>query len=246
MTLTEQDHEFLFLNLNAALRVRKRGQLFLWAQGELQSLIPHELLLCAERLSREDRLRYRVDILSREPLEDEPQMRLTLERGAFMKALAETCRKSPSSVWFAEPGELTRAPGSPRWLEDMHLAWHGIIDGHGAVSSFFVLVSPAPFERERHGRYLELLVPHLACAFARANFAAGKSQPEEQSVGALLTGRQLQILRYVRQGRSNGEIGSLLDISPLTVKNHLRVVLRKLNAQNRTQAVSFGIEQRLI
>jgi transcriptional regulator EpsA len=245
VSLSPQELEFLLLNFDAALRVRKRGQLFLWAQGELQALIPHQLLICAERLSREDRLRYRVDIFSKDPLEDEQQMRSALERSAFMKALAETCRKSPSSVWFADPGEMSKA-GSPRWLETMYLAWHGTTDGHGTVASFFVLACAAPFDRERHGRYLELLVPHFACAYARASFAAGKAQPEEPSVGALLTGRQLQILRYVRQGKSNGEIGSLLDISPLTVKNHLRVVLRKLHAQNRTQAVSFGIEQRLI
>jgi DNA-binding CsgD family transcriptional regulator len=47
-------------------------------------------------------------------------------------------------------------------------------------------------------------------------------------------------------GKSNHEIGGLLEISPLTVKNHVQKICRKLNAQNRAHAVSRGISLRLL
>ena len=61
-----------------------------------------------------------------------------------------------------------------------------------------------------------------------------------------MTGRELEILQGVQQGKSNAEIGEELKISPLTVKNHLRKILRKLNVHNRAAAVSRAIGERLI
>ena len=37
-------------------------------------------------------------------------------------------------------------------------------------------------------------------------------------------------------GKTNWEISSILGISPLTVKNHVQNILRKLDVQNRGQA----------
>jgi DNA-binding CsgD family transcriptional regulator len=45
----------------------------------------------------------------------------------------------------------------------------------------------------------------------------------------------------VRRGHSNSGVAAMLDISPLTVKNHVQRNLRKLGAQNRAQAVSRAI-----
>jgi len=47
-------------------------------------------------------------------------------------------------------------------------------------------------------------------------------------------------------GKSNIEIGTILTISPLTVKNHVQKILRKLNVQNRTQAVGRALALRIL
>jgi hypothetical protein len=44
----------------------------------------------------------------------------------------------------------------------------------------------------------------------------------------------------------NADVAAILDISPLTVKNHMQKILRKLNVQNRAQAVARAIARRLI
>jgi DNA-binding CsgD family transcriptional regulator len=60
----------------------------------------------------------------------------------------------------------------------------------------------------------------------------------------LLTAREREILLLLRDGKSNAEIGATLAISPLTVKNHVQKVLRKLGVRNRTQAVALDVAKR--
>jgi DNA-binding CsgD family transcriptional regulator len=43
---------------------------------------------------------------------------------------------------------------------------------------------------------------------------------------------------WVRMGKTNAEIGSILSISSFTVKNHLQHIFKKLDVYNRMQAVS--------
>jgi DNA-binding NarL/FixJ family response regulator len=52
-----------------------------------------------------------------------------------------------------------------------------------------------------------------------------------------ITPRQLEVLRWVIQGKTNKAIARELDISDGTVKQHLSDVLRSLGAKTRTEAV---------
>ena len=53
-----------------------------------------------------------------------------------------------------------------------------------------------------------------------------------------LSTRELEIMEWVRQGKTNAEIGIILDISAFTVKNHMQRILKKLDVLNRAQAVA--------
>jgi DNA-binding NarL/FixJ family response regulator len=61
-----------------------------------------------------------------------------------------------------------------------------------------------------------------------------------------LSERELEILRLVGRGRSNGEIAAELFISVATVKTHVRHVLQKLRVRDRVQAVVRAYESGLI
>ena len=61
-----------------------------------------------------------------------------------------------------------------------------------------------------------------------------------------LTARQLEVLRSLAEGRSNLEIASTLYISEGTVKAHIKAILQKLGARDRTQAVTIGLKRGLI
>jgi DNA-binding NarL/FixJ family response regulator len=63
---------------------------------------------------------------------------------------------------------------------------------------------------------------------------------------APVTPREREILTYMAQGYLNKQIAFALKISEQTVKNHVTSILRKLNANARTQAVVEAIKQGLI
>lgn len=66
---------------------------------------------------------------------------------------------------------------------------------------------------------------------------SGQGQPEHHDPAAELTDRELAVTRLLAQGYSNREIGERIAISESTVKFHLRNVMRKLEAHNRTEVV---------
>ena len=72
------------------------------------------------------------------------------------------------------------------------------------------------------------------------------SAVEKASGQSVLTVRELDILKWIYLGKSNFEIGAILKISPLTVKNHVQKILRKLNVVNRTQAIGKALELRIL
>jgi len=61
-----------------------------------------------------------------------------------------------------------------------------------------------------------------------------------------LTARETEILNYIAQGYLNKQIAIKLGISEQTIKNHVTSILRKLNANARTDAVVVAIKQGLI
>ncbi|HKJ77386.1 MAG TPA: response regulator transcription factor, partial [Gammaproteobacteria bacterium] len=66
--------------------------------------------------------------------------------------------------------------------------------------------------------------------------AAPESGPANAGTNGL-TPRQQEVLRLLARGHSNRGIGEALDLSPETVKVHVRALYRTLGVQNRTQAV---------
>jgi DNA-binding NarL/FixJ family response regulator len=61
-----------------------------------------------------------------------------------------------------------------------------------------------------------------------------------------LTTREIQVLRLVAQGNANKAIGAHLSLTEETVKSHLRNILAKLGANDRTHAVTIGLKRGII
>ena len=61
-----------------------------------------------------------------------------------------------------------------------------------------------------------------------------------------LTPRQEEVLRLLAQGKSNLEIADTIFISEGTVKAHVRAILRKLGARDRTQAITVALKRGLV
>lgn len=64
------------------------------------------------------------------------------------------------------------------------------------------------------------------------------------SFGALgLTQRETDVLRWVVVGKTNAEIGFLLNISPRTVQKHLEHIFGKLGVETRTAATMWALDR---
>lgn len=61
-----------------------------------------------------------------------------------------------------------------------------------------------------------------------------------------LTPRETQVLERTAQGLGNGDIAAQLAISEDTVKGHMRSIMTKLKARNRTHAVSIALQRGII
>ena len=65
----------------------------------------------------------------------------------------------------------------------------------------------------------------------------------EHSADDAITVRELDVLRGIAKGRSNKIIADSLNISEHTVKNHLKNILSKLDASDRTHAVMIALKR---
>jgi len=68
----------------------------------------------------------------------------------------------------------------------------------------------------------------------------------EHSMGNALTPREIDVLRLVAAGNANKEIGARLSLTEVTVKSHLKNILAKLGANDRTHAVTIALKRGII
>lgn len=102
------------------------------------------------------------------------------------------------------------------------------------------LVSVAMAERRPADRHLHILgqvLPHVH------QMLAADAPPASP---IRLTPRELEVLRWLMDGHSNGEIGRHLSLSERTVKFHLSNAFAKLQVANRPQAVAKALRLGLL
>ena len=76
--------------------------------------------------------------------------------------------------------------------------------------------------------------------------AAIASQLAEHMSDETLTAREVEVLRAVAGGNKNRDIANKLFISEETVKVHIKHIMEKLGASDRTQAVTIGVRRGII
>lgn len=76
-----------------------------------------------------------------------------------------------------------------------------------------------------------------------AEIAAGLA---EHVGGGALSDRELEVLQHVATGHRNREIGAKLFVAEETVKAHMRHIMDKLNARDRTESVAIAVRRGMI
>lgn len=244
--------ESIVLNLDASLRVHARAHFFSWTQGLLQSLLRHELLICT--LCHGKPPAFRADGFSMTAPDPATFSDLFLRDTAVAPALLKAWEERRYQPVVLEAGNGSLPNGAfARELERIgasQLLVHGLHDSDGRAISLFTFACRPGSVGSRQAYLAQLMVPALHAAWVRTQLQQRRADGtvgSDKSVGqSVLTVREQDILKWIYLGKSNFEIGAILKISPLTVKNHVQKILRKLNVVNRTQAIGKSLELRIL
>ena len=110
-----------------------------------------------------------------------------------------------------------------------------------AVSNFASLVPGTKTPGSEHRKSLPF--PESLLARRDADYAGGLSV---QSDGCVLTPRERDVLAMISQGFCNKRIARTLEISPETVKSHIKRIFLKLAVSTRTEAVFRAVSLALL
>ncbi len=230
--LGRQEQEYLLCAIESGLRVAGPHQFFLWTQGQVQALLPHRVLVCLQfghggALTRLECLYGTV--LARGAQQALTDVALRIARGGRLPLVIDA-HEAPDGVG----GEILR-------LGFDNVLVHGT-GPTSAGASVFLLFGLAVRPTARHAYFLELLLPHLHLALGRLPARASMDGAPARALSA----RETEIVGWLRAGKSNDEMGRLLGISALTVKNHLQRIYRTLGVNNRAHALARCMDLRLL
>ena len=237
--LSKIEQEYLLRIIESALGLRELRQFFLWSQGQLQALLPHQLMVCMQFDTNGAALR--IEALHGSVLDEAALACLCDPVDGLAVRVARHCHASGALPCMAELHEPMPAGALAPFRDELaacgydNLMLHGSgpVAGGATVFALFGLpMRPGP----RHAYFLALLLPYLHLALAGLAPAAGQgAAPQGRRA---LSARETDILKCLREGKRNEEIGILLGISSLTVKNHLQRIYKVLDVHNRTEAVA--------
>jgi len=236
------------------LEIRTHREFLKWAQGALQEYLPHDLMIAAWG-------DFSLGIIYYDVISPIPGARSDImhekEMVAFLKRLY--------SYWISKdrsPFQLSSERGVIRCrdiqdaklkasMKNMKTALlHAIKDVRGGSDSFYVLLSASPDTVSDRNKTFHYLLPFIDATLRQIEHMPDSAPDEEMNEtvkieSALnlesvlkLSDRESEIMGWVCSGKTNIEIGQILDISSFTVKNHLQRIFKKLDVVSRSQAVA--------
>ncbi len=232
----QQEQERLIRAVEAAIGVNRQDQFHAWLRGPFRMLLPHESVACLEL--DEHGGAHQVVCLHHQQADPASIELIGNPQHGLAVRLARGYRDDRRQSCLVAAGALKTL--LPR---DGLLCARGLL--HNAVihrvellcgTAFRVVLFNVAEDRGDRFRHLfKLLSAHLTMALSRAIF------PHRQRPAAPLTEREAEVLRWMGEGKSNHEISAILDISPLTLKNQVSNLYRKLDVQSREEAVVRGL-----
>ncbi|MGB0127800.1 MAG: XrtB/PEP-CTERM-associated transcriptional regulator EpsA [Rhodocyclaceae bacterium] len=237
--LEEADIERLLFVMEASLHVHTSTGFFLWTQGALQSVIPHEILIC---------------MLAKGPSRP-TEMRWYSSSRYFQKGQFEQACGSPEALmqqllreWFEynRPQLLVGQDLTPELaaqlkdLELRNLIAHGVAGDEFYHGGYFCFGRTTVEDPARTSHILDLLMPCIYSTYCSVHAEEGRQRFGARGA-SVLTARELEIITRVKDGLTTADIAVGLGLSPFTVRNHIKRIFRKLGARSRSHAVAQAI-----
>lgn len=248
--LSPLELESLAINLESSMKVRASHHLFNWTQGSLQSLVRHDLLVCA--LCNGEPMSFHIESFSTASLDLTRFNEMFRQDVTLMANVVKAWEENHRQPLVREAAADSPFAGTAIGRElgrigAARVVTHGTYDACGKLSSLFLFACGQDVPGQKQAYLVELLVPFLHTAWVRTQVRwPSANSGTKPAVTGLLTPREVEILKWLYHGKSNVEIGIILAISPLTVKNHVQKILRKLDVLNRTQAIGKALALRVL
>jgi len=244
--ISRKPQEQFFDVINESMLIRRHMQLFMWLQGDLQKILPHDVLLVAHGDFSKGKIRY--DIIS--------AVRESRNTGIFHQDI-EDLVTGLFDRWVSHGRTIYSLETTSgvilnnacqcnlhRTLRGMRsIMVQGMRDERASIDVLYIVFRANEHFTDSNCRMLEILLPHIDFATRRISNLTEKPDANEikkqaGTESSSITARESEILRWVSNGKTNYEIGIILGISPFTVKNHLQRIFRKIDVSNRAHAVS--------
>lgn len=240
VSLTAEQNAVFMEVIADSLHLSQRSQLFNWLQSGFQYLIGHEVMIFGVRPRQGEPYQFEYFTTTRYFDHTQFSQVTNMTHGLLYEVIQYwDTTQIPVVVTPHHSSEVLRyfaiLQKPLEVLKEAELGSfiaHGFDDGNSFVA--FARLSKAP--TAMHTRILEMIMPHLHCAIVRASSKRNDHFSPVMRHSQKLTTRELEIIQWVHMGKTNWEISTILDISPLTVKNHVQNLIRKLDVQNRRQA----------
>ena len=116
------------------------------------------------------------------------------------------------------------------------------VDPTCGLATFYSFAGAGDVEAERYARLVEYLGHHLHLAILRT---ARKHSPVTEKCVKELSPREVTILNWIKNGKTNWEVGQILGVTERTVRFHLASIFSKLDVTSRSQAVAAAMEHGL-
>jgi len=117
---------------------------------------------------------------------------------------------------------------------------YGICSPYIEQFTVFTITGEQIKNETRTNKIIECIVPYLSIALKHL-ISIQKNKPLKQ-----ITTKELEILKWLKEGKTSWETASILNKSERVVKFHIDNILKKLNAMNRTQAIAIALENNLL
>ena len=234
VVLSEEEESRLIRAIESAIEVRRTDQFHSWMRGPFRAVLPHESVVCMELGGRGDArqvafLHHTLMDTATTDLLCHPKLGLAARLTELYPGRTQLCRTVEAHALDGLLGREFCAAGQLR-----NAVFHRTNFLSGAAY-FIVLVNVAEDRIERCQQVFKLLSSHLKMALSRAIAA------NEHRGATALTAREMEILRWMAAGSSNREISAVLGISAITLKNHIAKIYRKLDVQNRADAIAQAL-----
>ena len=116
------------------------------------------------------------------------------------------------------------------------------LDPACGLATFYSFAGREDADTERYAQLVEYLGHHLHLALMRT---ARKNAPATDKCVKELSPREVTILNWIKNGKTNWEVGQILGVTERTVRFHLASIFSKLDVTSRSQAVATAMDHGL-